>query len=131
MPAYPQGGLAKLLRGNQQGFMFNNELVIVGEFSVAFQLERISHSAYPWGASFEAIFSANPGTFEIDIMGANVDQLANYNLLGSITATNNATSGAWVGRYDMASNLWPKFVLGYINKFPSFATVQVTLQATR
>jgi len=131
MSVYPQGGLATMLRSNQQGFMFNNDLVVVGEMSQAFQLERISHSAYPWGASFEVVFSASPGTFEIDIMGANQDLLVNYNLLGSISATNNATSGAWVGRYDMASNLWPKYVAAYVKTFPNFATVKVTLQVTR
>ena len=39
----------------------------------AFQLERISRSFYPWGASIEVWFSGDPGAFKIDLMGANDD----------------------------------------------------------
>ncbi len=130
MPGWSIGSTI-LLRTNQQGIMFNNELVTVGELSVAFQLERISRSFYPWGASFEAVFSGNPGTFEIDIMGANSDQEANYLQLGSMTTATSIVNGNYVARYDMASNLWPKYVAAYVKTFPNFATVKVFLQATR
>ena len=130
MPAYPQGGLAKLLRSNQQGFLFNNESVSVPEMSVAFQLERISHSAYPWGASFELVFSGDPGTFEVDIMVANTDQLANYLQLAMINTLGTSTvTGAHVARYDMATNVWPKFVAAYVRTLTN--AVNVTMTVTR
>lgn len=130
MPSYQGSGLAKLLRDNQQAYFWNNEGVAIGELSVAFQLERINRTFYPWGASFEVVFSGNPGTFEIDIMGANNDVQANYIELGSITSAAGSTvAGQYVGRWDMASNMWPKFVAGYVKALGN--VVNVALQVTR
>ena len=129
MPAYPGNNLAKLLHNNGQGFLWDNEIVSVGTLSKAYILERINRSYYPWGLSLEVTFSGAPGTFEIDLMGANSDigypSPGSYIKLGSITTVN----GSNVGRYDMASNLWPKYVAGYIASLAN--AVNVTLTVTK
>ena len=129
MPGYAGTAQATMLRENTQAYLFNNETVFAGELSVAYELYRVNRSFYPWGLSFEVVFSGNPSTFEIDLMGATNDLKANYVELGSISSTNNATSGAWVGRYDMATNLWPKYVAAYVKTLTNAVTV--TLQVTR
>ncbi len=131
MPGYSGTEQATLVYENKQAYLFYNELVSVGELSVAYELARVNRSFYPWGLSFEAIFNGNPGTFEIDLMGANNDLAANYVSIGNINATNNSSSGAYVGRLDMASNVWPKYVAAYVKLMPNAATVKVTLQVTR
>ena len=134
MPGYAGTAQATLLRENSQAYLFNNELVAVGELSVAYELARINRSSYPWGLSFEVVFSASPGTFEIDIVGANNDLAANYLLLtsGNITSASGSTvTGAFVARYDMPTNVWPKYVAAYVKTFPNAATVKVTSQVTR
>ena len=126
MSGYAGTGQATLLRENQQKFLWQNEAVAVGSLSVAFQLERITRSFYyPWGLSIELIFSAAPGSFEIDIMGANNDIAANYISLGTISTVNSAN----VGRWDMPINLWPKYIAAYLKAFTN--AVNVTVQVTR
>jgi hypothetical protein len=132
MPAYPGSGLAQLLHNNVQGFLWNNEIPVVGTLSKAYILERINRSFYPWGLSFEATFSGNPGAFDIDLMGANTDNLINYVVLGSISSTNNGYGTpftGWVGRYDMATNLWPKYVAAYVKSLTN--AVNLTLTVTK
>jgi len=132
MPAYPGSSLAKLLRNNQQAFFWQNESVPVntypGSLSIAFQLERINRSFYPWGAAFEVSFSGNPGAFEIDIVGANADLPQNYIYLGTINAVNSYVAGSYVGRWDMPSNVWVKYVAGYMKTLTN--AVNTTLQVT-
>jgi hypothetical protein len=103
-----------------------------GSLSQGFLLERLDNAFYPWGASFEVIFSANPGTFEVDILGANIDAAPNYIQLASIKSTGSTgqtgTNG-FVWRYDMASNLWPKYVAGWMASLTN--AVNVTLMVTR
>lgn len=131
MPAYPGQNLAKLLHNNVQGFLWDNEPVVAGELSKAYILERINRSYYPWGLSFEVSFSGNPGAFEIDIMGANNDQITSYNFLGMINATNNSFAGSiftgYVGRWDMPTQLWPKYVAAYINTLTNAVNVTMTV----
>jgi hypothetical protein len=133
MPGYAGNGLAKLLHVNQTGIMWQTEVVPAaanpGSLSVAYQLERLDNAAYPWGASFEVTFASNPGLFNIYIMGANIDNAANYLQIGNISATNNATSGAWVGRWDMPSNQWIRCVAAYM--FQLTNAVNVTMTVTR
>jgi hypothetical protein len=133
MPAYPGNALAQPLLNNRQVFLWDNESIPAsaspGSLSRAFELQRVNQSFYPWGLSFEAWFSGDPGAFEIDIMGANNDNAENYVELGTIAATNHATSGAYVGRWDMPSNMWPKFIAAYMKTLPN--TVNVTLQVTK
>jgi hypothetical protein len=132
MPAYPGSNLAKLLHNNVQGFLWDNEIPVVGTLSKAYILERINRSFYPWGLSFEATFSGNPGAFEIDLMGANNDQLINYNFLGSIVQTNNLYGTiftGYVGRWDMPTQMWPRYVAGYMKTLTN--AVNLTLTVTK
>jgi hypothetical protein len=133
MPGYAGAGSATLLRNDQQGILFsyNDGTIAAKTLSVAFLLERINRSFYPWGLSFEAQFSANPGAFDIDLLGANTDAPTNYVLMGSITTTNNAYNSdstnfsGWVGRYDMASNLWPKYVAAYVKSLGNAVNISL------
>jgi hypothetical protein len=137
MPPYVGNGQATLVRVNRQGFLWNNESVPVATWPVslsqAFLLERLDNASYPWGASFELYFFGNPGaSFEVDILGANIDAATNYVQLGSITqasATSISGSGGYVYRYDMASNLWPKYVAAWMKTLTN--AVNVTLMVTR
>lgn len=125
MPNYTSNGQAILLYENSQQYLWNNESVSTGQLSVAFQLRRVLGSFYPWGLSFEATFSADPGTFEIDLMGANIDDKTHYIQLGTITSVNSY----YVGRWDMPIHMWPKYVAGYLKTLTN--TVNLTLQVTR
>lgn len=132
MGAYPGSNQAKFLRDNSQRFMWNNELAPAGTLSEAFVLERINRSFYPWGASFEVTFGGNPGAFEIDIMGANTDDILHYIQIGSITSTNNGFGSiftGYVGRWDMPTNNWPTYVAGYVKTLTN--AVAITLKASR
>lgn len=133
MPAYSGNGLAELLTANRQMYMWQSETVPVntfpGSLSVAYQLERIPNVYAPWGCAFEVMFSGNPGAFEIDIVGANIDQAQNYIQLGTITAANSYVTGYYTGRWDMPSNVWVKYVAAYLKTLTN--SVQVTLLATR
>jgi hypothetical protein len=93
--------------------------------SLAFQLERVNRSFYPWGLSVEASFPSDPGAFEIDIYGANADKSANFVQIGSIT-TVNAT---FVGRWDMPANTWIKYVAAYVKTLTN--AIAVTVQVTK
>lgn len=129
MPAYPGPGLAKPLNYNRHGYFWNNEIVPALTLSQAFRIERIDGSAYPWGLSVEVAFGASPGTFEIDIMAANNDNAANFVQIGSIIATASIIAGGFVGRYDMATNIWPRFVAAYVKTLGN--AVGLTVQVTR
>ena len=133
MPAYPGPGLAKLLRVNRQGYLWETEQppasTYPGSLSQAVLLERLDYASYPWGACFEAWFSGNPGVFEIDIVGANVDQPQNYAQIGTITLAASYVPGYYVGRWDMPTNLWVKYVAAYMKTLTN--AVNVTLQVTR
>jgi hypothetical protein len=126
MPSYPGIAQATLLRDNQQKYFWNAETVATGTLSVAFELARVSRSHYPWGLSVEAIFAAPPGAFEIDIMGSNNDNYPNYVQLGNITSVLSLTG--LVGRWDMPTNMWPKYIACYLKTLTvaSLVTVQVT-----
>jgi hypothetical protein len=133
MPGYAGNGQATLLAENRTAYMWQNEVVSAGVYpgslSVAYQLSRLDHAFYPWGAGFEVIFSGNPGTFEIDIVGCNIDQAQNYTFLGSITAATSYVSGYYVGRWDLPSYSWVRFVAAYMKTLTN--AVNVTLMATR
>lgn len=124
MPGYQGAGNAALLRTNKQTFLFNNETVSAGSASVAVQLERISHSSYPFGASFQVKFSGAPGVFEVDIQAADTDADGDYVTVASIAAVGSSN----VTRYDM-TNLWPKFVRALVKTLGN--AVNVTVLVTR
>ena len=125
MPSYTTPGQAKLLRDNTQGILWAGESVPASTLSIGFLLERINRSFYPWGLSFEVSFSGAPGTFEIDLMAANTDTAGSYIQIGAITTVN----GSNVGRWDMPSNIWPKYVAGYIKTLTN--AVNTTLIVTK
>jgi hypothetical protein len=125
MPNYGSPYSTTLLYENQQKFFWNQETVATGNLSIAFEIYRVSRSHYPWGLSVEVTFSGAPGAFEVDIMGANSDLLANYVQLGNIT-TANATN---VGRWDMPTNMWPKFIAAYLKTLTN--AVSITCAVTR
>ena len=135
MPGYAGNGKAELLRNNTQGILWSIQdgIITPPQLSVAFLLERINRSYYPWGLSFEVAFSGNPGAFEIDLMGSNTDAAANYIFLGNITATNNAFGSytpfrGYVGRWDMPTNMWPKYVAGFIKTLTNSVSLSLTVQ---
>ena len=133
MPPYPGNNLAQMLQNNRQVYLWENEIIpasaSVGSLSVAFQVWKVNQSFYPYGISFEAWFDGAPGAFEIDILGANQDlgypNPGHYVQLGNITAVN----GSNVGRWDMPSNMWPKYVAAYMKTLTN--AVAVTLQVTK
>jgi len=124
MPVYPGNDLATLLYENRQAFLFIEEPVKVGERSVAFQLRRERGASYPFGVSFEASFSANPGAFEIDIQIADRDEPGAY----VTAATLDSANASFTARYDM-TNLWPKYVSAVVVALTN--AVNVTLMVTR
>ena len=125
MPGYAGAGKAALLRENEQKYLWQNELVAAGTLSIAFMLARVNRSYYPWGLSFEASFSGNPGSFEIDVVAANNDVAANYISLGTISTVNSTFAGRW----DMTPGLWPRYVAAYLKSLTN--PVNVTVQVTR
>jgi hypothetical protein len=129
MPPYIGNGAAGFLRNNNLVYLWQNETVSVGGLSQSFVLERINRSFYPWGLSFEVSFSGAPGTFEIDLLGANQDIglpiPGNYNYLGAITQVNSQN----VGRWDMPSQMWPRYVAGYVKTLTN--AVKMTLTVTK
>lgn len=133
MPPYPGENLAKPLLDNRSAYLWINETVPAGIYpgslSQAYQLQRVNQSFYPWGAAFEVTFSGNPGTFEIDIVGANTDNPQNYIYLGMINQVSSYVPGYYVGRWDMPSNMWIKYVAAYMKTLTN--SVSATLQVTR
>jgi hypothetical protein len=133
MPGYGGKGQATLLRENQQGFLFLHETNVAGKASVAFQLERVPRSYYPWGASFQAFFTdasgnpADPGTFEIDIQTSDIDDDGQY-----VTLTGNSMSVAsttFVARLELTA-FYAKFVRAFVKSLTN-ASVFVTVLVTR
>ena len=122
MPGYAGPNQAQWLLENRQGYLWMNDTVPAGTYpgslSVSLLLQRMPQSFYyPWGCSFELSFAGNPGSFEVDILGANTDIPANYVQLASIVQAGNTSlsgTGGFVWRYDMASNLWPKYVAAWM-----------------
>src|SRR5882762_12016451 len=100
MPGYPGGGQARLLRTNQQIFLFNNETVAAARESIAVQLDRISHSSYPFGASFQIKFSGDPGAFEVDIQTSDTDNDADYCTINLLNSSSQLNSN-FVGRVEL------------------------------
>jgi hypothetical protein len=132
MPAYPGNAQAQLLENNRQVYLWDNETIpvdTIGSLSRAVEVRRVNQSFYPWGLSFEAVFSGAPGTFEIDIMAANNDiglpNPGNYVKIGTISSVN----GNNVGRWDMPSYFWPKFIAVYMKALGN--SVTVSLQVTK
>lgn len=117
---YPGAGQAGLLRTNEQQTVWQNQAIVAGTTtSIAVQLERLKSLFYPWGAAVEITCSGAPGTFEIDVQFAEVDQDSHYVTVGTITAVN----GSNVGRYDMPNTVFPKYIRLFGKTFPNPVTV--------
>ena len=108
MPNYPGNGQANLLRNNTQGILWSNETVTAPQASVAFILERINRSYYPWGVSFELWFSGDPGNFEVDVETADEDIDSHYCKINSWVNDTSLNSN-YVGRIELVS-FWARFV---------------------
>jgi hypothetical protein len=126
VPFYPGTGLAVLINTNSQVFLFNAERIGAGtpsKASVAFQLERQKSAAYPFGFAVEIAFSGAPGTFEIDVQGAETDKDANYCTIGStVTAVNSSN----VCRFEGVS-LYPKYVRIFVKTLGNDVTLTAVL----
>lgn len=127
MPGYSGAGQAALLRTNQQVFLFNNEPILSGTASIAVQLERISRSSYPFGASFQLKFSGAPGTFEVDIQTSDTDLDADYCNINTWNSTASLNTNN-VGRIELPQ-FWAKFVRAYVKTLTN--AVNVTVLVTR
>ena len=112
MPAYSGAGLAAPLAYTKQGLFWAGETIgttFPYSLSTAFQLQRVDATFYPWGFAVEVQFNGNPGTTEVDIMGAETDNPANYIKIGSIATFSAPVAGQYVGRFESVS-LYPKYV---------------------
>lgn len=124
MPPYPGNGLAKLLYENKQEFLFFQEALVVGTPSKGVQLRRERGNFYPFGASFELFFSADPGVFAVDLQVADTDLDSHY----ISVATLDSVNGSFVTRFDM-TNLYPKYVRALPTAIAN--AVLANLQVTR
>jgi len=106
MPVYPGPNQADLLHENKQEYLFQNETIAPGQASIAHQLARTPGKSYPFGASFQIIFSGNPGTFRLDVQTADLDQDSSFVTVSSLTAGLN---GAYQGRIELPT-FWAKYV---------------------
>lgn len=128
MPPYPGNDLAKLMYENEQRFLWQQEALAVGAISKAYQLRRERGAHYPFGFSVQLACSATPGTFEIDILGSDIDQLGAYVPIGTIMAVNGVGS-TFVARAEFPQ-AWVKYVAAYARTWPNTA-VLVDLLLTR
>lgn len=110
---YPGAGFASLLRANSQAWLFQQQLIVAGNASIAVQLERIKMSYfYPFGASLQIFFTdvnqaaADPGAFEIDAQTSDIDVGAMFCDTTGLTAV--STSGR-AGRIELPW-LWSKYL---------------------
>jgi NADH/NAD ratio-sensing transcriptional regulator Rex len=98
------------------------ELVTVGEASVSVAIHRDRLFANSFSVAL--VFSAAPGTFEIDVQTADYDQAGNY--VKEIAITNaNLSIGGLTARVELPQNVVSRFVRLYVVTFPNFATVTV------
>jgi hypothetical protein len=128
MPGYPGAGQATKVDQGLQVYLFQNEYVVVGESSIGCLLSRIPGIFYPWGISFDVAFSAAPGTFEIDVQTADIDQDSHYVTIASLTT--GALNSGNVGRVELP-NFWARFTRVRVVSFANYATVTLTVLLTR
>jgi hypothetical protein len=131
MPAYPGNGLAAPLAYTKQGIFWAGETVgttFPQSLSTAFQLQRVDGNYYPWGFAVEVQFTGNPGTTEVDIMGAETDSSGNYLKIGSISTFTASVTGQYVGRFETVS-LYPRYVA--LNMTTLGNSVPVTAKISR
>lgn len=128
MPGYKGSGQATLLRENRSEFLFElTDNATAGTASKSVNLERRPGSFYPWGASFEIFFSGAPGTFEVDIQTADIDQDSHYCTISTINSTGSLNANN-VGRIELPQ-FWAKYVRAYVKTLTN--PVQVGVLVTR
>lgn len=129
---YPGAGQAGLLRSNCQQWLFQKNLVVAGQASIACQLERIRGEYYPFGASMQVSFTdvngvaASPGTFEVDFQCSDVDADAAYytilSLAGAATVLNTSFQGGI-----QVPNFWAKYVRALVKTLPNAVYTSILL----
>lgn len=125
MPGYQGTGQATLLRENRQFFLWQNETIGGQKASVAVQLERVRSVSYPWGVSFELWFSGDPGTYEVDIQTADVDQDSHYCTIQTFNMGSQLNAN-FVGRYETRT-FWAKYVRAVVKTLTNSVTVSLLL----
>src|ERR1700726_1165334 len=82
---YPGAGQASLLRANSQQWLFQQQLIVAAQSSIAVQLERIKMSYfYPFGCSLQVFFTnssgvaSDPGAFTLNAQVSDIDTDAMY-----------------------------------------------------
>jgi hypothetical protein len=130
MSGYGGTGKAKLLRDNQQVFLFQQQVVAAGTASIAVQLERVNRSFYPWGVSFQVYFTdangnpSSPGTYEIDIQSSDIDADSQYCLEKSLIGTN--ANASFVERLEFPPNtFYAKYVRAVVKTLTNAVNVSV------
>lgn len=100
---YPGAGKAVLIRPGQYALFLQNQAIVAGQSSVAFQLERTkSGFYYPVGYSVEFQFSGSPGSFEVDVQTSDTDQDAFFVTNTKVTSASNLNSN-FTGRIEMVT----------------------------
>jgi hypothetical protein len=133
MSGYAGTGQAKLLRNNQQAYLFQKDTNIVGKASVAFEIERVNRSYYPWGVSFQIYFTdvngvpSDPGTFEVDIQTSDIDQDTQYCTISSWTG-GTSLNAFFAGRIELP-NFYAKYIRAFVNSITN--SVNTTILITR
>lgn len=125
MPKYPGSNQAALLNANTQKFLWNGEPATQGQASIAVLLERQKSNFYPWGFAMEFIFSGAPGTFEIDVQGAETDIDAAYCTIGTAVTAVNSSQAC---RFDSTAQ-YPKYVRALLKTVTN--SVNITAKVTR
>ena len=87
-------------------------------------LERQKAAFYPWGFAFEIWFTGVPGTFEVDVQGAELDIDTHYNNIGTAITAVNANN---VGRFDSGVTIWPKFVRLFVKTLTNDVSITAVL----
>jgi hypothetical protein len=135
MPKYPGQGLATLINANQQIYLFGGsgqqttspERPGAGSpsyASIAYGLERQKAAFYPWGFAVEIWFTGAPGTFEVDIQGAELDMDSHYVTIGTAITAVNASN---VGRFDSGVTIWPKYVRAFVKTLGNDVSITAVL----
>ena len=128
---YPGAGQASLLRANSQQWLFQQQLILVGQKSIAVQLERIKMSYfYPFGCSLQIFFTdasgnpADPGVFDLEAQTSDIDTETQYCDATGITAV---SASNFAGRIELPW-LWAKFIRVRLKTFPNavYTNVLVT-----
>jgi hypothetical protein len=107
-PAYNASPAIDLLAGSCVN-LYSAEQPATGAFSQQFRLPAANQfQPAPTAVSFELVWAANPGAFNIQIQDADTDATGNYTTLsapaGTVTSSPQSAGGAYVSRVEL--NPW-------------------------